>query len=166
MPKSIRVFLLLFAALAPVCFASTDQSDSAVAKAEKVSSLTGPGAEPFHLKLTVSEPANPKSPYTATIEESWKSASDWTRSIDSPEFQQHVVVKGGNLTEEDSGNYYPLWLRNFVTAAIDPLQDASFWEKMSARIVITSSTNGHLSSSCARAQFKVGTTAVTTMRSP
>jgi hypothetical protein len=84
---------LLLAVLAPVCFASTDQLDSSVAKAEKLSSLTGPAAEPFHLKFTISEPANQKSPYTATVEEYWKSGNDWTRSIDSLLFQKNVVVK-------------------------------------------------------------------------
>jgi len=160
MPNSIRIGVLLLSALAPACFASTDNPHSAVAKAEKVSSLTGPGAAPFHLKFAISESANSNSPYTATVEEYWKSEKDWTRSIDSPGFQQHVVVKDGNLNEENDGNYYPLWLRSFVTAAIDPLQDASFWEKVSARIVMTSSTDGHPSSSCARAQFKIGTAAV------
>jgi TonB family protein len=60
----------------------------------------------------------------------------------------------------NSGDYYPLWLRNFVTAALDPLEDSSFWEKVSARMVISTSANGHPSTSCARAQFKVGTAAV------
>jgi TonB family protein len=158
--NSIRTGVLFLITLVPACFASTDQPDSAIAKAERVSSLTGSGAEPFHLKFTISEPANPKSPYTATVEEYWKSGNDWTRSIASPGFQQHIVVKDGNRTEENVGSYYPLWIRNFVTAAMDPLQDASFWEKVSARIVMTSSTNGHPSSSCARAQFKIGTAAV------
>ena len=71
-----------------------------------------------------------------------------------------MIVKDGNRTEENNGSYYPLWLRNFVTAAIEPLEDGSFWEKVSARIVITSSINGHPNTSCARAQFKVGTAAV------
>lgn len=152
--------MLVLTAVVSTCFASTDRPDSAVARASKVSSLTGPGAEPFHLKLSISEPANSKSPYTASVEEYWNSERDWTRAIDSPGFQQHVIVKDGNRTEENDGSYYPLWLRNFVTAAIEPLEDGSFWEKVSARIVITSSINGHPNTSCARAQFKVGTAAV------
>src|SRR5271154_6720759 len=160
MLRSIQIALLVLTAVVSTCFASTDQPDSAVAKANKVSSLTGPGVEPFHLKFTISEPANPKSQYTAVVEEYWKSEKDWTRTIDSPGFQQHVIVKDGNRTEENDGSYYPLWLRNFVTAAIEPLEDGSFWEKVSARIVITSSINGHPNTSCARAQFKVGTAAV------
>ncbi len=160
MPNKIRVSVLLLSALAQACFASTDDPHSVVTKAEKLSSLTGPGAQPFHLRLTISEAASSNSEYAATVEEYWKTGKDWTRSINSPRFRQHVVVKDGSVYEENDGDYYPLWLRSFVTAAIDPLQDAAFWEKVSARIVMTSSTNGRPSSSCARAQFKIGTTAV------
>jgi hypothetical protein len=155
-----RISTLLLVAMLPSCFASTDQPDSAVAKANKVSSLTGPGAQPFHLRFTISEPANGNSPYTATVEEFWKAANEWTRSIDSPGFRQHVIVQNGKSTEEDDGDYFPLWLRNFITATVDPLQDASFWEKVSARIVIEGSTKGRHTTSCARAQFKVGTTEI------
>jgi TonB family protein len=152
-----RVSTLLLIAMLPSCFASTDRPDSAVARANKVSSLTGPGAQPFHLKFAISEPANANSPYSATVEEYWKAANEWTRSVDSPGFRQHVIVKNGKSTEEDDGSYFPLWLRNFIMAAVDPLQDASFWEKVSARIVIEGSAKGRHTSSCARAQFKVGT---------
>jgi TonB family protein len=160
MRNSIRMGVLSLFVFASSCFASTDQPDSAVTRATKISSLTGPNAEPFHLKLVISESGNSKSPYTATVEEYWRAKNEWFRSIDSPAFQQHITVKDGTRIEETNGNYDPLWLQNFVTAAIDPLQDPSFWEKVSARIVTSSSTGGHPSSSCARAQFKIGTAAV------
>ena len=160
MPTRIRVCVLLLFVLTQACFASSDDPHSVVAKAEKLSSLAGPGAQPFHLRLTISQPAGSNSPYAATVEEYWKTGKDWTRSINAPGFRQHLAVKDGKVYEEDDGDYYPLWLRSFVTAAIDPLQDAAFWEKVSARIVITSSTNGRPSTSCARAQFKIGTAAV------
>jgi TonB family protein len=108
------------------------------------------------LKLTVSEPANPNSPYRATIEEFWHSSIDWQRTKDSSGFRQNLIVKGGHRSEQNSGDYYPMWLRNFVTAAIDPLEDVAFWNQISARIVQTTTTNGKASSSCARAQFKIG----------
>jgi TonB family protein len=160
MPRTPGFILLLLAAMTPICLASTDQPDSVLAKAVKLSSLMGHGAQPFHLKLTVSEPANPKSPYSATVEEYWKSSKDWYRSISAPEFQQIVVVKDGQRTEQNVGGYYPIWLRSFVIAATDPLEDSSFWEKVSAKVVIATSTDGHPSSTCARAQFKVGTAAL------
>lgn len=151
---------LLLILLCSACFASSDQPESALSKANRLSSLTGPGSVPFHLELKISEPANPKSPYVATVEEYWKSRDDWSSTVESPQFRQHVVVKAGNRSEEDSGDYYPLWLRNFVMAAVDPLEDSSFWEKVSARMVMSSSVNGHPSTSCARAQFKIGSAAV------
>ena len=156
-----RIGLLLLIAILPqVCFAADDQPNEVLKRAQALSSLTGPHAQPFHLKLTVSEPANPNSPYRATVEEFWQSGTDWQRTIDSPEFRQNVIVKGKSRTEQNSGGYYPTWLRSFVTAAIDPLEDVAFWNQISARIALTTTTNGKPSSSCARAQFKIGTPAL------
>jgi TonB family protein len=150
----------MIAALTRVCIASDDQPNDALKRAQTLSSLTGPHAQPFHIKLNVSEPANPTSPYRATIEEFWQSPTDWQRTIDSLGFRQELVVKGGNRSEQNSNGYYPMWLRSFVTAAIDPLEDVAFWNQISARIVQTTTINGKPSSSCARAQFKIGTQAL------
>jgi len=60
MLRSIRIGVLVLTALVSTCLASTDRPDSAVAKANKVSSLTALGAESFHLKFTISEPTNPE----------------------------------------------------------------------------------------------------------
>ena len=137
-----------------------DQPNEELKRAQTLSSLTGPHALPFHLKLSVSEPANPNSPYRATIEEYWQSSTNWQRTIDSPTFRQNLIVKDSSRSEQSSGDYYPIWLRNFVTAAIDPLEDAAYWNQISARIVLATTTNGKPSSSCARAQFKIGTPAL------
>jgi TonB family protein len=153
--------LLLVTALTQLCAAKDDQPNDALKRAQTLSSLTGPHAQPFHLKLSVSEPANPNSPYRATIEEFWRSPTDWQRTIDSPGFRQNLLVKGNSRNEQNSGDYYPMWLRSFVTAAIDPLEDVAFWNQISARIVMATTTNGKPSTSCARAQFKIGTPALT-----
>jgi TonB family protein len=152
--------LLLITILTQVCSAADDQPNDALKRAQSLSSLTGSHAQPFHLKLTVSEPANPNSPYRATIEEFWQSNTDWHRTINSPEFRQNVVVKGKSRSEQNSGGYYPMWLRSFVTAAIDPLEDLGFWNQISARMAMAATTNGKPSTSCARAQFKIGTPAL------
>ena len=159
MPLRLFCFLLI-ALLNATGFADTDQPGSALAKAERLSSLTGSGAVPFHLKLLVSEPANPKSKYTATIEEYWKSRDNWVRTVDSPQFHQRVIVDGKSRKDESDGDYYPLWLRDFVAASIDPLEDSAFWQQVSAKIVLSSPVKGSPSKSCARAQFKVGTPTV------
>jgi TonB family protein len=151
--------LLLLATLTHVCSAD-DNPNPALKRALELSALTGPHAQPFHLKMTISEPSNPNSPYRATVEEFWQSPTLWQRSIDSPTFRQNVTVKGSDRVEQNVGDYYPIWLRNFVTAAIDPLEDTAFWNKVSARIVQATMTNGRPSSSCARAQFKIGTPTV------
>jgi TonB family protein len=153
-------FALVLMVLCSVSFAATDEPNSVLSKANRLSSLTGPRAAPFHLKFRISEPANSKSQYIATVEEYWKSQNEWSRTIDSPQLHQRVMVRSGARTEENSGDYYPLWLRDFITAVLDPLEDSSFWEKVSARMVVSTSVNGHPTTSCARAQFKVGTAAV------
>jgi hypothetical protein len=85
--------------LTQACFASTGDPHSVVAKAEKLSSLAGPGAQPFHLRLTISQPAGSNSQYAATVEEYWKTEKDWTRSINAPlqdaAFWEKVSGSGG-----------------------------------------------------------------------
>src|SRR5260221_14228373 len=124
--------LPVLAILANTSYASTDGPDSALRKAVKVSSLIGNGAQPFHLKLDISEPSNPNSPYSATVEEYWRSSKDWYRSISSSEFKEIVDVNDGKRTEKVVGDYNPIWLRNFLLAATDPLQNSSFSEQVSA----------------------------------
>ena len=161
MRSSVRLSsLVLIATLTGVCFAGDDSPNAPLGRAKTLSSLTGPHSQPFHLKLTISEPSNSSSPYQATIEEFWQSPELWQRTIDSPGFQQIVSTKGTSQSERNNGGYYPLWLRNFVTAAIDPLEDAPFWNQVSARIVQTTTSDHGASTSCARAQFKIGTSAI------
>jgi hypothetical protein len=51
----------------------------ALNKALAKGSLTGAGAKPFHIRVNVSEPENPDSPYQGTIEEWWFSPDQWRR---------------------------------------------------------------------------------------
>jgi TonB family protein len=135
-----------------------DTPDSALGRAQKLSSLTVRDAKPFRIKVTISEPANPSSLYHAVIEESWLSKTRWTRTLIAPGLTQIVYVDGDKRIEQNTGDYYPIWLRSFVTAATDPLENEVFWQQISARMTTFTSTNGKPSSSCARAQFKIGTT--------
>ena len=119
--------LLLLAVLC--CFADHTVSaldktlslGDAAASAVKQSQLTLPGAEPFHLTASITNAANPASEYKATIEESWLSPKHWRRTIESSEFSQTLVVDDDKTSETDRGDYYPLWLRDMVTAIFDPL---------------------------------------------
>jgi hypothetical protein len=85
------------------------------------SGLTREGAEPFHLKASVIETTNPSSPYHAEIEEYWASPTLWRRSILSPTFKQTIVANGSDYSEQNDGDYYPLWLRNAVRSILDPV---------------------------------------------
>jgi hypothetical protein len=93
----------------------------AVDKALKKTLLTGEDARPFHIKITVSEPENRESPYQGTIEEWWESANKWRREVTAKNgMRQTIVFVDGKKTEKDEGEYFPLWLRNVVTAVLIP----------------------------------------------
>jgi len=49
------------------------------------------------------------------------SPEKWRRSIQSPGFAQTLIVDGDKISEQDTGDYYPFWLRELVTALVDPL---------------------------------------------
>lgn len=130
----------------------------AVNKALAKGALTTSGARPFHIKVVVSEPENPQSPYQGTIEEWWESSDQWRREISSKDgMHQMIIVSGGKKTEQDEGEYFPLWLRRFVTAVFDPIPNASAWTKSSLMITQVTMPNGDKSDACARATSKIGT---------
>jgi TonB family protein len=124
------------------------------------SALTGAGAKPFHLKVHLFESTNPPSPYQAEIEEYWVSPQQWRRSIDSPDFKQTLVVNGDQINEQNSGGYYPLWLKSFITGIFNPVPNADQWNKLDARITQIKLPNGQRSDACARMQFRVGSDTV------
>jgi hypothetical protein len=161
-PRAACVFILLLRTLSRsqnVKETSIPLRD-ALSKALAESSLTGPNAVPFHVKVHLSESTNPQSDYHADIEEFWVSAKQFRRSIDSPEFKQTLVVNGEDVSEQDTGDYYPLWLKSFVTAIFDPVPDADRWAKLNTKITQITLPNGQRSDACARAQFKVGSDTV------
>jgi len=87
----------------------------------KQSQLTLPGSPAFHLTATIANSNNSGSTGTAEIEEYWLSPQNWRRRIESSGFSQTLIVEGDKVSEQDRGDYYPLWLRNLVTAIFDPL---------------------------------------------
>jgi TonB family protein len=158
----ISAILLL---TAPVCFGQRITETSiplgkALDHASEQSALTGANAKPFHLKVHLFESTNPPSPYRAEIEEYWVSSQQWRRSIDGPEFKQTLIVNGGQISELNTGDYYPLWLKNFITGIFDPVPDANQWNKLNAKITQITLPTGQRSDACARTQFKVGSDTV------
>jgi TonB family protein len=124
------------------------------------SSLTTADAKPFHLRVRLFESTNPSSDYTGEVEEYWISPKQWRRSINTPEFKQTLIVNGGQISEQDAGDYYPLWLKSFITAIFDPVPDAEQWNKFDAKINQITLPNGLRSEPCARMKFKVGSETV------
>lgn len=129
-------------------------------RALEASSLTGEQGRPFHLKIHLVESTNPSSDYRAEIEEYWVSPERWRRSIDSPDFRQTLITSGGQVLEQDVGDYFPLWLRNFVAAIADPVPNAELWEKLNTQVTQIKLPNGQHSDACVRVKFKVGSDTV------
>ena len=131
-----------------------DAVDKALAKG----SLTYGDSRPFHIRVSITEPENPQSPYQGTIEEWWVSADQWRREVtDKDGLHQTIVFSGGNKTEKDEGGYFPLWLRNFQTAILDPIPNPDSWKMKGAVIEQITMPNGAKSSPSVRARSKIGT---------
>jgi hypothetical protein len=71
--------------------------------------------------------------------------------------RQTIVVSAGKKTEEDEGDYFPLWLREFVWAAFDPVPDAQAWSAAGMTIDQITLPDGRKSDACARLKGKIGT---------
>jgi hypothetical protein len=91
------------------------------------------------------------------IEEWWTSPEQWRREVTSKNgLQQTIVMTSGKKTEQDEGDYFPLWLRNFVSAAFDPVPNAAAWSASGIQIEQITMPNGAKSDACARTQAKIG----------
>lgn len=144
------------AANAQIKHTTTPLADT-LTKALAKSSLITPGSAPFHLRLTVAEPENPQSPYTGTVELWWQSPQQWRREVTGPEsLHQLIVFTNGAKTEQDTGDYFPLWLSNFVTAITDPVPNASAWTASGANLDQSTLSDGRKSDACARAKSQIG----------
>jgi TonB family protein len=129
----------------------------AVSKALDKMSLTDDRARPFHIRVSISEPENSQSPYQGTIEEWWVSPTQWRREVTTPDgVRQTIVIVDGKKTEHDEGDYFPLWLRRFVTAVFDPVPDVAAWTAGSIFIEQVTLPNGAKSEACARVRSKLG----------
>jgi hypothetical protein len=96
-------------------------TDRALSKSQ----LTLPGGAPFHMKFSILETTNPKSERHAEVEEYWLSPEKYRRTIVSPAFSQTLIVNGSAVSETDTGDYYPYWLYQVVTAVFDPVPFAA-----------------------------------------
>jgi hypothetical protein len=130
-------FTFLSCALATSAFANgadkvplADLADRAVQQ----SKLTLPGGKAFHLKAVIAETTDPKSDFHANVEEYWVSPTKWRRIIESPNFSQTLMVNGDAVSEKDTGDYFPFWLKELVTAMFDPLPMLDVLKKANSQL--------------------------------
>ena len=105
-----------------------DQAETALKKSQ----LTTNGNPPFHIKFSISEPGNPQSTRHAEVEEFWLTPEKYRRIIQSPDFSQTLVVNGESISETNTGDYYPYWLHELITAVFDPLPIADEIKRLPA----------------------------------
>jgi hypothetical protein len=127
----------------------------AVENAVQQSKLTLVGGTPFHLKAHITNSGAPKPEYTADVEEYWVSPEKWRRTVQSSGFSQTLIVNGDKVSEKLTGDYYPFWLHDLVTALFDPLPMVDQLKLMQGQLEIPE--DSAKSNSCVNMQFKVGT---------
>jgi hypothetical protein len=98
-------------------------SSQALERALNTASLTDHGS-PFHAILEISQPNDSKSPFQGTIEVYWASSSQYRVMVTSKSFSQTRIVNRDQVEEDNTGDFYPAWLRNYVRALMDPLPRA------------------------------------------
>jgi hypothetical protein len=123
--------------------------------AVQASKLTLPGGVPFHLKAHIANTGTPKPEYSADVEEYWVSPEKWRRTVQSSGFSQTLIANGDKVSEKLTGDYYPFWLHDLVTALFDPLPMADQLKLMQGQLEIPQ--DSAKSNSCMNMQFKVGT---------
>jgi hypothetical protein len=125
----------------------------AAKRAMQQSQLTLPGGKPFHLQAVIRETTDPNSDYQAKIDEYWISPTKWKRTIESQKFFQTLIVNGHAVSEENKGDYFPYWLKNFVTTMMDPLPMMSALKH--SKVQISKPQGSEQSISCADLHYRV-----------
>ena len=124
-------------------------------QAVQQSKLTLAGGVPFHLKAHIASAGTPKPEYSADVEEYWVSPEKWRRTVQSSGFSQTLIVNGDKISEKLTGDCYPFWLHDLVTALFDPLPMVDQLKLMQGQLEIPE--DSAKSNSCVNMQFKVGT---------
>src|ERR1700690_2736246 len=119
--SSVCLLPFVLSAFTFISYAQGGSVAEAAQRAVVQSKLTSPGGTPFHLKAKIVETTNPDSTYKGEIEEYWISPGKWRRTIQSPGFSQTLITNGDEISEQDTGDYYPWWLNDLVTAIFDPM---------------------------------------------
>ncbi|HET9364042.1 MAG TPA: hypothetical protein VFP71_03545 [Candidatus Angelobacter sp.] len=126
----------------------------AVVHALQQSQLTIAGGVPFHLQAHIAATDKSHPEYAADVEEYWVSPEKWRRTVKSSNFSQTLVTNGNEISETLTGDYYPFWLHDLVTALFDPLPMAEQLKRMSGQLEIPEDSTQ--SNSCLNMQSRVG----------
>src|SRR5271163_1538578 len=120
----MHTFCLLAATLAMAglrASASPAEFANQLADASRLSSLTAPGSQPFHLKLEATDTRQHDPQYNAEIEVWWAAPDKWRREVKSPAFSQTAIQNGPHYSESNSSDYLPWWLYELIQESIDPV---------------------------------------------
>jgi hypothetical protein len=132
----------------------TTSLGEAVEHAVQQSKLGVAGGAPFHLKAHIAASGRARPEYTANVEEYWVAPDKWRRTVESAGFSQTLVINGDKTSEKLTGDYYPFWLHDLVTAIFDPLPMAEQLKQMRAQLEIPE--DSAKSNSCLNMQSRVG----------
>jgi hypothetical protein len=155
-----RLFCLVLVSLLAVNAAGQEAGDKIVSigqaaeNAVQQSKLTLAGGTPFHLKAHITNAGAPKPEYAADVEEYWVAPEKWRRTVQAAGFSQTLIVNGDKVSEKLTGDYYPFWLHDMVTALFDPLPMVDQLKLMQGHIEIPE--DSAKSNSCVNMQFRVG----------
>ncbi|MFL6390273.1 MAG: energy transducer TonB [Terriglobales bacterium] len=155
-----RLFCLVLVSLLAVNAAGQEAGDKIVSigqaaeNAVQQSKLTLAGGTPFHLKAHITNAGAPKPEYAADVEEYWVAPETWRRTVQAAGFSQTLIVNGDKVSEKLTGDYYPFWLHDMVTALFDPLPMVDQLKLMQGHIEIPE--DSAKSNSCVNMQFRVG----------
>ena len=150
----VSLLMLAFAAATAQSQAKPRLVGEAVENALHRGQITLPGATPFHLQAHITAGGNARPDYTADVEEYWVSPAKWRRIVKSSGFSQTLISNGEQISEQNTGDYYPFWLHDLVTALFDPLPMADQLKRMQAPLEIPD--DSVKSNSCLNVQAKVG----------
>ena len=155
-----RPFCLVLLSCLVVNAAAQEAGDKVVSisqaaeNAVQQSKLGVAGGTPFHLKAYIANAGTPRPEYSADVEEYWVSPEKWRRTVQSAGFSQTVIADGGNISEKLTGDYYPFWLHDLVTALFDPLPMVDQLKLMQGQLEIPE--DSAKSNSCVNMQVKMG----------
>ena len=107
----------------------------AIERALNTTSLTYHGS-PFHAILTISQPNDKGSPFQGSVEVYWASSSQYRIVVASKTFKQTRIVNGDQVEEDNTGDFYPTWLRNYVDALMNPLPRAEEFQNDRSSVML------------------------------